>query len=408
MTRTVTQSIRSLPEPGSEELAHSAQLAELIRQEILARGPMEFSRFMELALYAPGLGYYSAGRTQFGAKGDFITAPELGDVFARCLARACEPVLDELGPDASVFELGGGSGALCVDLLRAWAARDRVPSRYRILEPSASLRAQQRERVASALPSELAARVEWLDGPLEQAWEGIALANEVIDALPTFRFIRRADGVWSEHVQLSGQNAGDASEPSPFTICERPAEAWLAASVHHIERRLGRKFEAGYRSEVLPQLPAWIDAVVGTLRRGLALFVDYGYPRAEYYRPDRSDGTLVCHYRHHAHDDPMRWVGLQDITAFVDFTALAEACTGIGFDLVSWLPQSQFLLAAGLAEVLESKPPGDAASQYELAREVKRLMLPDAMGERFHVAAFARQVDIAQLSWARSDRSTLL
>lgn len=380
----------------------------MIRHEILARGPMEFSRFMELALYAPGLGYYSAGRTRFGPNGDFVTAPELGNVFARCLARACEPVLDQLGPSASVLELGGGSGALCVDLMQAWAATDRAPSQYRILEPSATLREEQRDRVASTLPSGLAARVAWIDGPPEQDWHGIALANEVIDALPTFRFVRREGEVWSEHVRLGGSDVSDAENASPFQICERPAEAWLAASVHHIERRLGRKFEEGYRSEVLPQLPAWIDAVIGTLKRGLALFVDYGYARSDYYRPDRRDGTLVCHYRHHAHGDPLHRVGLQDITAFVDFTALAEACTRIGFDLVTWLPQSQFLLAAGLAEVLESDARGDAAAQYTLARQVKRLMLPDAMGERFHVAAFKRGVDIAQLPWASQDRSALL
>jgi len=397
---TLTQR-SALPEPSPEELAHSARLAQAIRAEIAVNGPMEFARFMELALYAPGLGYYSAGRTKFGADGDFVTAPELGNVFARCVARACAPVIEAIGAgDAIVFELGGGSGALCVDLMRALAALDRVPARYLLLEPSATLRETQQKRVAANLPGLLAARVEWLDRPLEAPWRGIALANEVIDALPTFRFVKRDREVWSEHVVVDAN--GD------FKLIDRPAEAWLAAAVAHVERRLGRELPSGYRSEVLPQLPAWIDAVIGTLQQGLALFVDYGYPRAAYYAPERRDGTLICHYRHHAHADPLHWVGLQDLTAFVDFTALAEACVAIGLDLESYSTQAQFLLACGLAEVMDEERPADAAAQYNFSQQVKRLMLPGEMGERFAVAAFARGIDRATLPFAAIDRSASL
>lgn len=362
---------------------------------------MEFARFMELALYAPGLGYYSAGRTKFGADGDFVTAPELGDVFARCVAQACVPVIEAIGADdAILFELGGGSGALCVDLMLALAVLDRAPSRYLLLEPSASLRETQQRRVAAGLPEALAERVEWIDRPLEQPWRGISIANEVIDALPTFRFVKRAGEVWAEHVTVDAHGN--------FVVVDRPAEAWLCGAVAHIERRLQRPLDDGYRSEVLPQLPAWIDAVIGTLQQGMALFVDYGYPRAAFYAPERRDGTLICHYRHHAHADPLHWVGLQDLTAFVDFTALAEACLAIGLDLVSYSTQAQFLLACGLARVMEEEQSEDAAAQYNFAQQVKRLMLPGEMGERFAVAAFARGIDQAALPFAAIDRSACL
>ncbi len=390
-----------MPEPSPEELAHSARLAQCIRAEIADGGSIEFARFMELALYAPGLGYYSAGRSKFGADGDFVTAPELGNVFARCLAQACAPAIDAIGADkAIVFELGGGSGALCVDLMLALAALHRAPSRYLLLEPSASLREMQHQRVAASLPSGLAARVAWIDRPPDEHWRGVAIANEVIDALPTFRFAKRDGEVWSEHVTM-GADGG-------FATVDRPAEPWLAGAVAHIERRLGRTLADGYRSEVLPQLPAWIDAVIGTLEQGLALFVDYGYPRAAYYAPERRDGTLICHYRHHAHADPLHWVGLQDLTAFVDFTALAEACIAVGLDLVSYSTQAQFLLACGLEQVMGEEQSTDVEAQYAFAQQVKRLMLPGEMGERFAVAAFARGIDRETLPFASIDRSACL
>lgn len=403
-TRTVPGTLTqrsALPEPSPEELAHSARLARAIRAEIASTGPLEFARFMELALYAPGLGYYSAGRTKFGADGDFVTAPELGDVFARCLARGSAPVIEAIGPaGTTVFELGGGSGALCVDLMLAWQAMGCAPGRYLLLEPSASLRQTQQGRVAGELPESLAARVQWIDKPLEENWRGIAIANEVVDALPTFRFVKKKGEVWSEHVAVDGYGH--------FAVVDRPAEPWLAGAVAHLERRLGRTLPDGYRSEVLPQLPAWIDAVIGTLQQGLALFIDYGYPRNAYYAPERSDGTLVCHYRHHAHADPLHWVGLQDLTAFVDFTALAEACLAIGLDLVSYSTQAQFLLACGLGQVMHQDERDDAEAQYAFSQQVKRLMLPGEMGERFAVAAFARDIDHASLPFAAIDRSSVL
>ncbi|MDR2011646.1 MAG: SAM-dependent methyltransferase [Rhodanobacter sp.] len=374
----------TLPEPDSAERAHAEKLAVLIRNEIAASGAIPFARFMELALYAPALGYYSAGRAKFGPAGDFVTAPELGALFARTLARAWAPTLRALGADAQVVELGGGSGAFAVDCLRELAALDALPRRYCMLEPSADLRQRQQAHVHRQLPADIAARVQWITCPPEQAWQGVLIANEVVDALPATRFTLCDGEVFEEHIALEGDR---------FVRVERPADALVGAAVRHVERALDAPFAEGYRSEILPQLPYWIQAVTATLTAGIALFVDYGYPRREFYLPERRDGTLVCHYRHRAHADPLHWPGLADITAFVDFTALAEAGVGAGMDFVGYAPQGQFLLASGLPALIEEAQPASETARLRLAAEAKRLILPGDMGERFQAIAFARGVD---------------
>ena len=382
--------MNTLPQPSDEERAHSARLVALICEEIASHGPMPFSRFMERCLYAPGLGYYSAGRTKFGAAGDFVTAPELGALFAQTVADALAPCLREFGADADFCELGGGSGAFAEVALGALAAADTVPRRYRILEPSADLRERQRQRLRNALAPALFARVEWLERPPEASWRGVLFANEVIDALPATRFSKRDGEVYEEHVTLD--------DDSRFRRTDRPADALVAGAVRHVERDLGREFADGYRSEILPQLPYWMQAVLGSLEAGLVLFVDYGYPRNEYYLPERNDGTLVCHYRHRAHGEALLWPGLQDLTAFVDFTALAEAGNQAGFGVAGYASQAQFLLAAGLPQRFAQASAGvDEATTYRLAQEVKRLTLPGEMGERFQALLLARKVPEAAL-----------
>jgi SAM-dependent MidA family methyltransferase len=380
-----------LPEPGADERALSEHLSGLLREEIAARGPMPFSRFMERCLYTPGLGYYSAGKAKFGEQGDFVTAPELGSLFARCVVQAFQPVLAELGPDADFLELGGGSGAFAEAALRALDAAGVLPRRYMILEPSADLRERQRERLHAALPPHVASRAVWLDAPLEDAWDGVLFANEVIDALPTTRFTTRDGEVYEEHVVLDGEGR--------FMRTDRPADVLLNGAVRHVERDLGREFVAGYRTEILPQLPYWMQAVAGTLRRGAMLFADYGYTRGEFYLPERDDGTLRAFYRHRVHGDPFFLPGLQDLTASVDFTALAEAGNSAGFGVAAYLPQAQFLLAAGLQALFEHDymATDDEVVRYRLAQEVKKLTLPDQMGERFQVMMFARELPIQAL-----------
>ena len=382
---------RALPEPSADESAHSARLAGLIRREIAASGPVSFARFMERCLYAPGLGYYSAGRLKFGKDGDFVTAPELGFLFAGCVARALAPALRACGDDAVWFELGGGSGAFARDCLLALHALDALPRNYWLLEPSADLRQRQRERLRTELPAELFARCAWLDRPPQQAWSGVLFANEVLDALPITRFTLHDGDVFEEHVDLDANGA--------FARVDRPADPLVAGAVRHLQRHLGREFEEGYRSEVLPQLPWWLEAIAGGQTRGAALFVDYGYVRRDFYLPERRDGTLLCHYRHRAHDDPLILPGLQDITASIDFTGLAEAGIGAGFEPVTYTFQSEFLVASGIEAAFAGayQSADDEAARYALAQQVKRLTLPGEMGERFQAMLFARDLDAPAL-----------
>lgn len=382
-----------LPQPGEVERAHGARLEALIREEIAARGPISFERFMQLALYAPGLGYYSAGKAKFGAAGDFVTASELGSLFARCTARAIAPALRATGGD--VLELGAGSGALARDVLAELAALDALPRAYRILETSADLRQRQAAAVATLDPA-LAARVAWLDAPPVQPWNGVLFANEVLDALPLRAFAARGTKLSERCVAHDGTR---------LAWHEAPADDALRAAVAAIRAELDDAWPTPYRSEVCTTLAPWLAEVTRTLARGLALFVDYGYPRREYYMPQRNEGTLVCHYRHRAHDDPLILVGLQDITAFVDFTAVAHGAHAAGLELAAYLSQSQFLFASGLAELLERAQKLPDVQRYPQLAEAKRLTLPGEMGERFKAIAFVRGLELAHVPFAVHDQS---
>lgn len=376
----------SLPPPDADALAHSARVEALIRAQIAEHGgAIPFSRFMELALYAPGLGYYSAGASKFGESGDFVTAPEIGPIFAACVAESVAPVLQQLGAGARMLELGGGTGAFAEVALKRLMELDALPDRYAILEPSAQLRQRQRERLQERLVPPLFELVEWLDAPFVDDWDGVLFANEVIDALPTPRFAIEAGEVYEEHV---------AVEAGALVRVLRPADGFLGNAVRHVERQLGRSFEHGFRSETLPQLPYWLQAVSGGMRNGAMLFVDYGYVRSEYYLPERSDGTLRAFYRHRMHDQPLLWPGLQDLTASVDFTALAEAGVAAGFDFAGYCSQASFLLGNGLAGVLERiERIADEGERLRRTQEVKRLTLPSEMGERFQVMGFEKGVE---------------
>ena len=380
--------MQTLPPPDADALAHSAHLREVIQEQaIAAGGSIPFWKFMELALYAPGLGYYSAGATKFGDAGDFVTAPELSPLFAACVADALTPVLQQLGPDAQFMEIGGGSGAFAETCLSKLLANDALPARYAILEPSADLRQRQRERLQERLPPLLFELVEWLDGPIQEAWNGVLFANEVIDALPTPRFTIRDGDVFEEHVALDGEGR--------FLRTDRPADPMLAAAVRHVERQLPEPFADGYRSELLAQLPYWLQAVIGGMGDGALLFVDYGHARGEYYQPQRRDGTLRAFRRHHLVEDVFAHPGLQDITASVDFTALAEACNGAGFDFAGYCAQASFLIGNRLQDnlALAEVRAQDDLARHNLRQQVKLLTLPGEMGERFQAIGFQRGVE---------------
>ena len=369
-----------LPEPPDELKHLSDSLSSRIRDEIRHHGMIPFSRFMERALYEPGQGYYSAGLHKLGAAGDFVTAPELGSLFAACLARQVAEVAAILGP-FDILEVGAGSGRLAADLLRELEA-DRLPGRYLILETSADLRQVQRECIAGAAPAWLD-RVTWLDEPPAADWKGVLIANEVVDALAVERF--QATGSAIEQLCVTERDGS-------FGWASRAAPADLEAAVRRLESSVGRAFPAGYRSEVHLQLPSWLELLTGRMRRGLALFIDYGYPRREYYLPERSDGTLMCHYRHRAHDDAFFWPGLQDITAWVDFTALAEAADACGLEVVGYSSQAMFLLGCGLDRVLAARGDGREDVALALNAEARQLTLPGMMGERFQAMGLSRDL----------------
>ncbi|HQX94413.1 SAM-dependent methyltransferase [Thermomonas sp.] len=381
--------MQTLPPPADDAIAHSAHLREIIQEQLIAAGgSLPFWKFMELALYAPGLGYYSAGATKFGRGGDFVTAPEVSPLFAACVADALTPVLRQLGPEAQFMEIGGGSGAFAETALAKLLANDALPARYAILEPSADLRERQRERLQSRLPPLLFELVEWLDGPIQDAWNGVLFANEVIDALPTPRFSIRDGEVFEEHVALDGEGR--------FLRTDRPADPMLAAAVRHVERQLPEPFAEGYRSEVLAQLPYWLQAVAGGMGDGAMLFVDYGHGRGEYYQPQRRDGTLRAFRQHHVVADVFAHPGLQDITASVDFTALAEAGVGAGFEFAGYCSQASFLLGNRLQDnlALAESRAADELARHNLRQQVKLLTLPSEMGERFQAIGFQRGVEL--------------
>ena len=379
----------TLPPPDVAAQSHSAHLREVIQEQIIAAGGhLPFWKFMELALYAPGLGYYSAGAHKFGPGGDFTTAPERSPLFSACVADALTPVLQQIGPDAVFVEIGGGSGAFAETCLSKLLANDALPARYAILEPSADLRERQRERLQERLPPLLFELVEWLDGPIQESWSGVLFANEVIDALPTPRFTIRDGEVFEEHVALDGEGR--------FLRADFPADPMLAAAVRHVERQLSEPFAEGYRSEALAQLPYWIQAVMGVMQEGAMLFIDYGYARGEYYQPQRGDGTLRAFRQHHVTGDVFAWPGLQDITASVDFTALAEAGTAAGFEFAGYCSQASFLIGNRLQEnlALAEARAADDVARHALRTQVKHLTLPSEMGERFQAIGFQRGVEL--------------
>lgn len=366
--------------------AHAERLTRLIRSAIAdSGGALPFDRFMELALYAPGLGYYVAGATKLGADGDFVTAPEISPLYGRCVAEQCREVLAALG-GGDVLEFGAGSGALAAELLLALADADALPERYLILELSPELAARQRALLQERAPA-LCGLVQWTDA-LPAGLRGVVLANEMLDAMPVHRFCIGDTGTVLE---VFVETDGDG-----FSVrAGAPVSAGLVDAVGLIQARAkadGRALEPGFCSEINLRLDPWVRAVADSLAAGLTLLIDYGYPRAEYYRPERGGGTLMCHFRHQAYADPFVRIGLQDITAHVDFSALADAGIDAGLSLAGYTTQANFLLGCGLDRLL-ARSATDPAAMLDLTAGVKQLLLPTAMGERFHVLALSKHLE---------------
>jgi SAM-dependent MidA family methyltransferase len=370
------------PDPAAEAISDRL-LAQLLNEIVLAGGRIPFDRYMELALYAPGLGYYTAGSRKFGEAGDFITAPEISPLFAQCLARQAGEVLGRLD-GGDILEFGGGSGVLAADLLKELGRLNSLPAQYLIMEVSPELQQRQRETLTRLVP-ELLSRVCWLER-LPDAFGGLVLANELLDAMPVSRFRIGSTGPEEAFVTQDAQGLRE--------IFAEPITPGLTKAVEAIEATVGR-LAAGYVSELNLRHGPWLQALAQIVQRGAILLVDYGYPQCEFYHPQRTTGTLMCHYRHRAHPDPFRWIGLQDITSHVDFSALARAGRQAGFTLAGYTTQAHFLLASGLDEILATSDPGDLTRHMRLVQGVKRLTLPSEMGERFKVMGLVKEMDSA-------------
>lgn len=368
----------ALPPLTPEETDHSERLVTRIRDAIDAgNGWISFERFMEMALYEPGLGYYSAGSTKLGPAGDFVTAPEISPLFSRCLAAQCVEVFDRLG-GGDILELGAGSGVMAADVLAELALQDRLPQRYFILEVSGDLRERQRRTLSERVP-QLLARVEWLDR-LPAQLRGVVLANEVLDALPVHRFRMRGTQV---------NAVGVTWQLGRLDWSEVHADPDLDTAVRAIEQANGHAFPDGYLSEINLRLKAWIAGLAGVLSEGVVLFIDYGLPQREYYRTERREGTLLCHYRHRFHDEPLINVGVQDIGAWVDFTAVAEAAVDSGLRVAGFTTQAHFLIGCGIEHFMANIAEQPVTERVQLARQAMVLTLPGEMGERFKVIGLA-------------------
>lgn len=373
----------SLPTPAADALAASQLLSAYITAQIEAAGGwISFERYMALALYAPGLGYYAGGATKLGAAGDFITAPEMTPLFAQALSTQAAQILQASTPQ--ILEFGAGSGVLARDLLGALQQQGQSVQRYAIVEPSPSLRERQRATLA-----EHTGIVEWLDAPPEK-FRGLVLANEVLDAMPVKLFVRSDDAVLERGVVVEDGGLGWSTQPAPSV---------LQAAVDALETELG-PLPTPYLSELPLAACAWMNSLAQMLEHGVALLIDYGLPRREFYHPQRHRGTLMCHYRHRAHTDPLWLPGLNDITAHVDFTALAEHAQDAGLEVLGYTAQSHFLFNCGLLDQLATQG-SDAVSK----QAVQRLISEAEMGELFKVLAVGRGIKAPLLGFVNGDRT---
>lgn len=381
-----------LPALDAESADHAVAVANHLAQQIqtIPSGFMPFEQWMNLALYAPGLGYYAAGNTKFGADlptGDFTTSPEMTPLFGQTVAQQAAHILKACN-SVQVLEFGAGSGALAASVIPA-LRRLGIEPHYQILEVSADLQARQQQRLA-----EFGSSVTWLNA-LPASFSGCVLANEVLDAMPATLFC------WGDNEQVMeigvrlAQDTANQQAPA-FEFAQRPAGESLQQTVAKRMPPL-----PGYQSEINLQAEAWVKQMGSWLTQGAALLIDYGFPQREYYHPQRTEGTLMCHFRHHAHSQPLIYAGLQDITAHVDFTAMADAALDGGLDVLGYTSQARFLMNAGLPELLTQT---DAMSQPQTLSAVQKLISEAEMGELFKVLAIGRGIDSPLAGFTRGDR----
>lgn len=390
----MVQEVSEIPRPEAAALEHSERLVQAIRTEIDAgKGHIGFDRYMEMALYEPGLGYYSAGARKFGKDGDYITAPELSSLFSICLARQCRQTLSDIS-DGVILELGAGTGKMACDILLELKRNGMLPGKYLILETSADLRQRQQQLLKEHLP-DCMNRIEWLSRLPEHPVKGVILANEVMDSLPVHRVVDRNGRV--KELCVTWNKDG-------FTWTELDAESWLVSLTENIKNQIQYSWDTPYTTEINTSVNPWIKTLAEKLKQGLILLIDYGYTRSEYYHPQRVGGTLLCHFRHRVHEDPFLYPGLQDITASVDFTTVAEAAAAAGLEISGYTTQAHFLIGCGLEEILASHSDTDQVRYLELARQVKLLTLPGEMGEIFKAIGLARGIQGKPLGFRINDQ----
>ncbi|SKA84022.1 SAM-dependent methyltransferase, MidA family [Thiothrix eikelboomii] len=379
----------TLPIPSAAALAHSAQLVERLQHKIHQHGgAISFYEFMQTALYEPGLGYYVAGLRKIGAEGDFVTAPEISPLFSHSIANQCAQLLTEL-PNSSILELGAGSGRMAAQILLRLEQLACLPEYYFILDLSPDLQARQRETLAADVPH-LLSKVQWLNRLPTAPFQGVILANEVLDAMPVELFTVTDAGIATVQVVV---------QPEGFSFTTDDSQ-----QAADIEKLLANDLVLPYTSEFNPALAAWIHSLADCLAAGALLLIDYGYERADYYQPERNQGTLVCHYQHRVHANPLIYPGLQDITASVDFTAVAEAGLAAGLDLAGYTTQAAFLLNCGLEDLFIAALQTNPQASYHLAQQIRTLSLPAEMGERFKVMALTKGFTPPLLGFRLGDR----
>jgi len=395
-----------LPNPDELALKLSESLQEKIRLAIINNGgSISFEQYMQMALYEPGLGYYSAGSSKFGEQGDFVTAPEISPLFSRCVARQCQQVLSEISSSktsCSILELGPGTGAMAIDIMRELKRNNSLPETYYLLEPSADLRQRQQDNIKHAIP-QLEERFVWLDRLPEEKIKGIILANEVIDAMPVKCIV--IDSEIEEYAVACDAGANDQIR---FQWIKKNIDEKLKVDLTKLLGALGEPLTTPYITEINCNIKPWLNSLNDVLDEGLILISDYGYPRQEYFHPQRQAGTLICHYRHHAHDDPFLYPGLQDITASVDFTTVAEAAVDAGLHVSGFTTQAHFLIACGLEQFVSEYEIDDVVERSKMTHQVSKLTMPGEMGEKFKFIGLMKKLDIQLCGFGFIDQRSRL
>ena len=392
----------TLPIPDEFAIKLSESLQEKIRLAIINNGgSISFEQYMQMALYEPGLGYYSAGSSKFGEQGDFVTAPEISPLFSRCIARQCQQVLSEIF-SSSIFELGPGTGTMAIDIMLELKRNNSLPETYYLLEPSADLRQRQQHNIKNTIP-QLEERFVWLDRLPKEKITGVILANEVIDAMPVIRIV--IDNEIEEYAVACDSGANDQVR---FQWVMRDIDQKLKSEIQVMFDTLRESIPTPYTTEINCNIKPWLNSLNDVLEEGLILISDYGYPRQEYFHPQRHAGTLICHYRHHAHDDPFLYPGLQDITASVDFTTVAEAAVNAGLHVSGFTTQAHFLIASGLDQFVSEYETDDVVERTKMVHQVTKLTMPGEMGEKFKFIGLTKELDIQLCGFGFIDQRSRL